>query len=86
MHLKNQSKNKSQGNFTENNNLLATPAKVAIFIGYFVKKDDLENELTNNRTVNSKIIIKVYMIIIRYITPILLVVVFLNSLGIIKLK
>lgn len=57
---------------------------IAIFIGYFVPKEDLEEELSNNGELKIKKIIKLYRFILRYITPILVLVVFLTSIGIIK--
>lgn len=59
---------------------------ITIFIGYFVKKEDLAKELSNNGTLNNERLIKAYRVIVRYITPVLLIIVFLNSIGIIKIK
>jgi neurotransmitter:Na+ symporter, NSS family len=58
---------------------------IAIFVGYFTKKDDIKNELSNNGTLNNGKLIDTFYFIIRYITPLLLIIVFLNSIGIIKL-
>lgn len=58
---------------------------ISIFIGYFVKKEDLFQELSNKGSLKNKKLILVYRFVIRYITPVLLLVVFLNSLGFIKL-
>ncbi|AEB77152.1 sodium-dependent transporter [Clostridium botulinum] len=57
---------------------------IAIFIGYFIPKEDLEKELSNNGELKIGKIIKLYRFILRYITPILVLVVFLSSIGIIK--
>lgn len=57
---------------------------IALFIGYFVKKEDLLKEFSNNGLLNNEGLVVAYRFIIRFITPILLVLVFLNSLGIIK--
>ncbi len=57
---------------------------IAIFIGYFLKKDDIKKELSNQGNLTIDKLIDVYFVIIRYVTPALLVIVFLNSIGIIK--
>lgn len=59
---------------------------IAIFVGYFNKKEDIIKELSNQGKLRNENIIKSYIFIIKYITPILLVLVFLNSIGIIKLQ
>lgn len=56
-----------------------------IFIGYFIRKDDLKNELMNNGTLNNAVKFDFFYFIMRYISPILLIIVFLSGLGIIKL-
>ena len=54
---------------------------IAIFVGYFVKKEDLYQELGNFGLINNWRIIDVFYLIVRYVTPILVIVIFLNSLG-----
>ncbi|ABB15626.1 sodium-dependent transporter [Carboxydothermus hydrogenoformans] len=54
---------------------------IAIFVGYFVKKEDLYQELGNFGLINNQRIIDVFYLIVRYVTPILVIVIFLNSLG-----
>ncbi|WP_315118147.1 sodium-dependent transporter [uncultured Clostridium sp.] len=57
---------------------------IAILIGYFVKKQYLINELSNNENLKNMFIIKLYRYILMGITPVLLIIVFLSSLNIIK--
>jgi NSS family neurotransmitter:Na+ symporter len=57
----------------------------AIFVGYFIRKDALKNELMNNGTLNNAVKFDFFYFITRYISPILLIIVFLSGLGIIKL-
>lgn len=57
---------------------------IAILIGYFVKKQYLINELSNNGNLKNMFIIKLYRYILLGITPVLLIIVFLSSLNIIK--
>lgn len=57
---------------------------VALFIGYVVKKDDIKYELSNHGTLNIDWAINLYYFILRYIAPVLLIIVFLNSIGILK--
>lgn len=57
---------------------------VALFIGYVVKKDEIKYELSNHGTLNMDWAINLYYFILRYIAPVLLIIVFLNSIGILK--
>ncbi|MBV1821845.1 sodium-dependent transporter, partial [Bacteroidales bacterium MSK.15.36] len=57
---------------------------IAILVGYFVSKQSLINELTNNGKLKNKVLISLYRYILMSITPILLIIVFLSSLNIIK--
>lgn len=58
---------------------------IAIFVGYFNSRENIINELSNGGTLKNKRIITLFMMIIRYFTPVLLIIVFLYSIGIIKL-
>lgn len=55
---------------------------IALLVGYVVPKDDIKQELSNNGKLNTDKIIDFYYIVLRYVTPVLLIVVFLSSLGI----
>ncbi|MDU2065062.1 MAG: sodium-dependent transporter [Sporomusaceae bacterium] len=57
---------------------------ISIFIGYVLKKEDLKRELSNDGTLSIDGIFSAFYFVIRYVTPILLIVVFLNSIGILK--
>ena len=52
---------------------------VVILCGYFTRNGFMKNELTNNGKINSKIV-NPMLFVIRYITPILILVVFFKSL------
>lgn len=56
---------------------------IAIFVGYFVNKDSVLDELSNNHKLNNSKTITIYYFVLKYISPLLLLIVFLNSLGII---
>ncbi len=56
---------------------------IAIFVGYKANKEDLVFELTNKNTLNNKSFINLYYFILKYASPLLLIIVFLNSIGII---
>jgi len=58
---------------------------IAIYIGYFVKKEDFKLELSNQGTLNNDFVLNVIYVFIKFISPLLLIIVFLNSTGIIKL-
>lgn len=59
---------------------------LAIFVGYFVKKEDFKAELSNKGTLGNERIIDIAYIFIKFISPILIFIVFLNSIGVIHLK
>ncbi len=54
---------------------------IALFIGYFVKKDDIKDELTNQGRLKTGGVIDVIYFITRYVTPVLLIIVFLYYTG-----
>lgn len=56
---------------------------IVIFIGYLTNKNNVIYELSNNNTLNNNLLINLYLFILRYISPILLLIVFLSSIGII---
>ena len=58
---------------------------ITIFVGYTVSKDKIKEELSNNGKLNNYSTIDLYSIVLRYVTPLLLAAVFLNSIGVIKL-
>lgn len=58
---------------------------IAIYAGYVLNKEDIKYELSNHGTLNVDTIINVFFFILRYVSPALLLIVFLNSIGIIKL-
>lgn len=59
---------------------------IAIFVGYFNKKENIVNELSNEGTLKNIKLINIYLFILRFVTPVLLIVVFLNSIGVIKIN
>jgi NSS family neurotransmitter:Na+ symporter len=57
---------------------------IALFVGYFINKDELKYELSNENSLKIDKAFNLFYFVLRYITPVLLVVVFLNSVGLIK--
>jgi NSS family neurotransmitter:Na+ symporter len=57
---------------------------IALLLGYFTKKEDIKYELSNGGTLKTDIVINLYYFIVRFITPVLLIIIFLNSIGILK--
>ncbi|WP_446898221.1 sodium-dependent transporter [Clostridium sp. LBM24168] len=57
---------------------------VAILVGWFTKKEDIEEELTNYGSIKITWHISIYRFILKFVSPILLIIVFFNSIGIIK--
>ncbi len=56
---------------------------IVIFTGYFLNKDDIREELSNKGTLNNAGLIKVYLFLLKFVTPVLLLIVFLSMIGII---
>ncbi len=57
---------------------------ISLFMGYVVKREAIQKEFSNNGTLNVDWLVNGFYFITRYITPLLLIIVFLNSVGIIK--
>jgi NSS family neurotransmitter:Na+ symporter len=57
---------------------------IAVLIGYSVSKADIRNEFSNGGNLHQEGIINLFFFVIRYITPALLVIVFMHSIGIIR--
>ena len=57
---------------------------IVIFTGYFVTKEGFTTELTNNGTLSNNTFAGIFRFILRFITPALLLLVFLNSVGLLK--
>ncbi|SHI53310.1 sodium-dependent transporter [Propionispora hippei] len=58
---------------------------IALFIGYRVDRADVERELSNGGSLAVSGLLSFYFFAVRYVTPALLIIIFLNSVGIIKL-
>lgn len=58
---------------------------IALFTGYFLKRDEVKKELVNQGKLKTGGIVDVFFFILRYVTPILLIIVFLYSIGLTKL-
>jgi NSS family neurotransmitter:Na+ symporter len=56
----------------------------ALFVGWFWNRNRLNQALTNNGQINTGRFVPLYLIIIRFITPLLVLVILLNGLGILK--
>ncbi len=56
---------------------------IALFAGWFWGKEKLFAALTNNGTLNNRGIVSALLVVLRFVTPVLLVIVFLHSLKII---
>lgn len=57
---------------------------VALLIGYSVKREEVVAELSNNGKLKIAKFVSVYFFLIRYVTPLLLIVVFLNAIGVLE--
>ncbi len=55
---------------------------IVIFVGYFLNKQDITEELSNKGALKNRGLIKVYLFLLRFVTPILLLIVFLSMIGI----
>jgi NSS family neurotransmitter:Na+ symporter len=55
---------------------------IAILVGWFTNKKDIHDELSNHGTLNNSKIISIYLTILKIVTPVLLVILFLNVFGV----
>lgn len=53
---------------------------ISVFVGYFVRKEGVINEITNKMKLKNVKLLKVYLIILKYVTPILIGIIFINSI------
>ena len=58
---------------------------IALFVGYVLKPKDFFDELTNNGMLQNHARVNFIRILLRYVTPILVMIIFLNALGILKI-
>ena len=58
---------------------------IILFMSYVVDKNSIKEELTNNGTLNLGAFLSFFFIVIRYVTPALLIVIFLNAVGVLKI-
>ena len=58
---------------------------IALMMGYTIKHEEVVAELSNNGKLQVAKLVSVYFFLIRYVTPLLLIVVFLNAIGVLKL-
>lgn len=58
---------------------------VALFVGWHLKYPVIRDEASNDGTLNNAGLMKVYTVIIRYITPVAIIVILLSGLGVISL-
>lgn len=56
---------------------------ICILMGYFVDKSFISEELSNKGKLNNDIVINIIRLLLKYITPILLIIIFANAIGII---
>lgn len=56
---------------------------IAVFVGYFIKKDDIQYELSNHGTLCNESYISFFSFVVRYVSPALLIIIFLNTIGVI---
>ncbi|MEG2450507.1 MAG: sodium-dependent transporter, partial [Clostridia bacterium] len=54
----------------------------ALIVGYYIARYRLYSEISNSGKLHIESTFKVYMFILKYITPILVIIIFISSLGI----
>jgi len=55
-----------------------------IFIVWVLGKNNLAMELSNDGQLNNKSVVNLFYNIVKYITPLLIIIIFLNSIGVLK--
>lgn len=58
---------------------------ITLFVAYFTKKESIREELTNGGEIVNGKFVDALLFVLKYITPVLLIIVFLNALGILSL-
>jgi len=58
---------------------------ITLFVAYFTKKESIREELTNGGEIGNGKFVDALLFVLKYITPVLLIIVFLNALGILSL-
>lgn len=58
---------------------------IAIFVGWVVTREEFRQELSNYGLISQDGLIRFFNLLVKFVAPVLLVIVFLNSIGIIKL-
>lgn len=72
-------------NFTSSNILLPLGGMlIALFLGWQIKRNDVFEELSNSGTLKLRLF-KVFLVIIKFIAPIAIAMVFLHQVGLLKL-
>ena len=57
---------------------------IALYAGYKMKEKDLRDELTNHGKLNNEGKVILIRFLLRYVTPLLVLIIFLNSVGVLK--
>ena len=55
---------------------------IVLFVGWFTDKNKVEDELTNHGLLKNKVYIDVFYVITKFVAPLLIVIVFLSSIGV----
>jgi len=55
-----------------------------LFIVWILGKKSLALELSNNGQLNNKGVVNLFYTVVKYITPLLIIIIFLDSIGILK--
>ncbi len=58
---------------------------IAVFVGFFMDWSSVRRELTNDGQNGNGVLIPAYGVILRFVTPLLMFIVFLSSIGVLKL-
>ncbi|ATW26298.1 sodium-dependent transporter [Candidatus Formimonas warabiya] len=58
---------------------------IALFVGHVVRKEEFRDELSNHGTLSMDGLINFVYFLIRWVTPVLLALVFLNSIGVLNI-
>ncbi|AYO30934.1 sodium-dependent transporter [Biomaibacter acetigenes] len=58
---------------------------IVIFVGWFFGKRNLQMELSNRGRLKNGVFLNVFLIITRFVSPVLIALVFLNAIGILKI-
>lgn len=58
---------------------------IAIYVGYFVSDESFNTEVSNNGELKNGLVANLFRFLLKYVSPVLVLIVFLNLIGVLKI-